>query len=618
MAAILKPLTMPNLSPSRYETASPPSVSSVDVHRIDSGSCSTEAVVMVKLTDELYNLLSNSKKPVRVKVDEQGGVLEVGDGSSTSIFRFQKQNLQGEPTDALVQHSGGFVSNVGIQATDKSLDETRKRAEKRAEEEKNRGTKHVKQRKDLNGKSRLVASTSTTSRPPTTSSLASGSSQRIPSSAPPPPSTSAQKNGIKPDVLRGELKRQPLRSRVIHLVVTQRFKNSEEIFKKLRSDGVAEETDLQKRVEEMVRELSEQLNDRLSLKTTYYPKVDPRWPFYTPDEKAKVRKLLAAGSGVRPAQLESSSFAPMRKSGMERMHPGRNADKSASTVLTPQGQTVSPEAIPTPPMSRPASGGSTASAKTSSAPRDSPISDEDTIPLMPTGVKRKAHVPNVATSTTTTSSKDPEGATSEKRPRRLESASPPDDPTTTSMLHHGVQSSVPNSATTAMSKLMNTTSLAPPSRSTYNNVGSANNGGGSTASSRISSPASSLSSPSQPSCDWEKNFGEIKTLEEAEDYFSMFHKEYPMYMKYYGVLTEVSKEFRNLEQKLNSANKKGTGKDVAHVEREIQKRFAHYEKNPDFLRARQQHTDLRSKLAVLKSRITNWEIAQERALSRGS
>lgn len=77
-------------------------------------------------------------------------------------------------------------------------------------------------------------------------------------------------------------------------------------------------------------------------------------------------------------------------------------------------------------------------------------------------------------------------------------------------------------------------------RETHTMTAVAVNGGGSTASSRISSPASSLSSPSQPSCNWEKQFGDIKTLNEAEEYFKMFHKEYPMYMECHKKLTEVS------------------------------------------------------------------------------
>ncbi|VDM69857.1 unnamed protein product [Strongylus vulgaris] len=51
------------------------------------------------------------------------------------------------------------------------------------------------------------------------------------------------------------------------------------------------------------------------------------------------------------------------------------------------------------------------------------------------------------------------------------------------------------------------------------------------------------------------------------------------------------------------------------IEQQIQQRFAHYDKDPEFVKTRQRYADLHSKLAVLKSRISDFERAQDVAAS---
>lgn len=271
--------------------------------------------------------------------------------------------------------------------------------------------------------------------------------------------------------------------------------------------------------------------------------------------------MLASTSSKQ--QHISSAFAPMRKKGIERMQ--------APT----HGITVSPEVIPTPPASRPASGDGSAKSKSISPPvqkttpvllSPSPRADLVEYPSTIISNKRTAHVPS-------------SGAVTAKRPRQ-ESNSPPEDPTNS------------------------TTSLSVPKKQPVLLRGS----GGSTTSSRLSSPCS-LSSPQNPSCDWEKKFPEIKSVAEAEKYFNMFHSDYPTYMECFRQLHQVAQEFRDFEEKLKKVGR--NSKESLEIERDIQKRFARFEKNDTFLKSRQQHADLRSKLTVLKQRISDWERSQD-------
>lgn len=324
-----------------------------------------------------------------------------------------------------------------------------------------------------------------------------------------------------------------------------------------------------------MREVSEPSGSgstKITLKPSLYGEVDTRWLWYNQEEKAYVRRVT---QGLSSSQPKSSSFAPMRKSGMERMQAPTH---SSSNSVSSSGQTVSPEAIPTPPSSRPASAVSAPIRKTP-PPKHAAVtvlngSREQTPtvyrsphqPDVPSANKRKAHVPPASSQ-----QRQNDG----KRPRQ-ESASPPEDPT-----NHPQQNQ----------------KLAARS-------------GGSTASSRLSSPCS-LSSPTQPSCDWDKNYGEIKNVHEAEKYFALFQQEYPEYLECYRTLNEVAKEFRQLEMQLKNAV--DNRKDTTRIEQTIQMRFAHFDKDPEFVKTRQRYADLHSKLAVLKSRISDFERAQDMA-----
>uniref|UniRef100_A0A1I7XSK8 OCEL domain-containing protein n=1 Tax=Heterorhabditis bacteriophora TaxID=37862 RepID=A0A1I7XSK8_HETBA len=641
-----------------------PEPPALDVHRLESDGSDSESVVMVKLTDEIFTALMSAQRkgvPIRIRVDDQGGIWELGDTSQGggSVFRYQEQALPGPPTDAVIHDrrtgthravasfrskyqvgnilkicfnsSCDIIINVldanmlvmndcasritgdaivicepdcrmrnaqtpqyeamlvylwnqqsqvkqefltlfsvfsfcnliiapisvvesesrykwrlvldplQIQATDKSFAETKERAQKLIEDEKSRGVKDV---------TKLVYKLFFITMKYCYDFQELGKKTHLGSFAGRAPTQH----------LNSELRKKKLRQRIIQLVVTGKLHNSDEVLKILRKDGLGEEQDSPRRVDEIVREVADSTgcgdSARLALKPSLNGEVDTRWPWFTQEEKAYVRRITQNLS-----QTKSSSFAPMRKSGMERMQAPSHA---------PQ-QTVSPEAIPTPPSSRPSSVVGHPTRKTPpklpAQSRDSPVQIIDHRgPLddtASTGSKRKAHVPS--------------SLHTDKRPRQ-ESSSPPEDP-----------SSHPTS---------------------HNQKILAVRAGGSTASSRLSSPCS-LSSPSQPSCDWEKNFVEIKSVQDAEKYFSLFQQDYPEYLECYKMLNDVAKEFRHLEAQLKNAG--DNRKDCAR--QNIQNRFAHFDKDPEFLKTRQRHADLRAKLSVLKQRISDWERNQDSTLS---
>ncbi|WKY04327.1 hypothetical protein Q1695_005379 [Nippostrongylus brasiliensis] len=590
-----------------------PEQPNLDVHRLESDCGDYESVVMVKLTDEIFAALMQAQRkglPIRVHIDEQGGKWELGDpANGGQVFRYQQQALPGPPTDAVVHDPrtgthravAAFRSKYQIQATDKSFADTRERAQKLIEEEKSRGTKDVTKHRQKGsllktGTPRVgSASSSQNVSPLLTRTLDNSSSRSSPNkfanSTGSNGNASMQSSGSSGAAratptqhLNSELRKKKLRQRIIQLVVLGKFTGADLVLRQLRKDGLSDEAGIERRVEDIVREVSEPSgsgSNKITLKPSLYGEVDTRWLWYNQEEKAYVRRIT---QGLSTTTQKNTSFAPMRKSGMERMQaPGHSS--SSSNSISSSGQTVSPEAIPTPPNSRPASAVSAPIRKTPPPPKHTATttvlngSREQTPnvyrspqqPDVPSANKRKAHVPPPAT---TTQQPRPNDA---KRPRQ-ESASPPEDPT-----NH-------------------------PQHNQKLAAGS----GGSTASSRLSSPCS-LSSPTQPSCDWDKNYGEIKNVHEAEKYFSLFQQEYPEYLECYRTLNEVAKEFRQLEMQLKNAV--DNRKDTARIEHTIQTRFAYYDKDPEFVKTRQRYADLHSKLAVLKSRISDFERAQDMAAS---
>ncbi|KAJ1348435.1 hypothetical protein KIN20_003734 [Parelaphostrongylus tenuis] len=553
---------------------------------------------MVKLTDEICSALLTAQRkglPIRIHVDEQGGKWELGDSSNGGqVFRYQQQALPGPPTDAVVHdpRTGTHRTIAAFRSkyqSGNSASPTMSFVQYSGGRGKSRGIKDVtKHRQKGNvfktGTTRVgSASSSRNASPLLTRTLDSSSSRISPNkfaNSTGSNNNSSQQNNGSSNVTRttptqhlnSELRKKKLRQRIIQLVVLGKFSGADLVLRQLRKDGLNEEADIERRVEDIVEEVSEPSgsgSSKITLKPSLYGEVDTRWLWYNQEEKAYVRRVT---QGLSSSQTKSSTFAPLRKSGMERMQaPSHTSNTSSSTT----GNTVSPEAIPTPPSSRPASAVPGLLHKTAKHANAVPNGCREQAPNVcrnpqqevSSGSKRKAHIPAVTQ----------QQANETKRPRQ-ESASPPEDPTSHPQHSH---------------------KLVPRSD-------------GSTASSRLSSPCS-LSSPTQPSCDWDKSYGEIKTVHEAEKYFALFQQDYPEYLECYRILNEVAKEFRQLEMQLKNAV--DNRKDFARVEHNIQVRFAHFDKDPEFIKTRLRYADLHSKLTVLKSRISDFERSQDMAVS---
>ncbi|KHN86759.1 RNA polymerase II elongation factor ELL [Toxocara canis] len=602
-------------SPNGGESTGVAALELVPLHA-DTAASSEQSAMMVKLTDESIAAIrkaQRSRLPIKMRMDPQGGQIEIGLGENATRFRFVIQQLPGTPADAVVfdrargyRATASLQSKVQIQATEKTFAETREKAQKLAEEEKRKATKDVsRQRRDQRPLTVKRA----------TNTVAVGAQRPSPSSSSFPKNISDSSRNNLPKatnntqngsavaassagarLVRAELSRKPLRKRVIHLVVLGKFRSADEVVAQLKKDAINEDG-VQEAVKarDIVDEVAETGKEtgRLQLKQSFYNEldnhfikhndifgvqVDARWPGFNSEEKSMVRKILSGNMG------NASNFAPTRKSGMA---PPQAPPASHSN-------NISPEAIPTPPTSSgqqrlvaPSSAGSRKTSpklchqgapapnnKSSPAPLNSSSSNSGTVSnplddLLPSsagaGVKRKAHVPQPS-------------VVPDKRPRQ-QSLSPPEDPSSA------------NPAT------------APPQKSVQRSERPTQNGGDtSTVSSTGSSP---LTLPSQPTRDWSKYFGEARSLAEAEKYYNMFIADYPAYMECYKVLASVANEFSGLEKQLNESSKHP--REHEKVERTIQTKYAHYQRDTEFLQTRQRHADLRAKLDVLKKRIHAWE-----------
>uniref|UniRef100_A0A915AUN2 OCEL domain-containing protein n=2 Tax=Parascaris univalens TaxID=6257 RepID=A0A915AUN2_PARUN len=585
-------------SPNGVEDTSVAALELVPLHA-DTAASSEQSAMMVKLTDESIAAIRKAQRsclPIKMRMDPQGGQIEIGVGENAMRFRFVVQQLPGTPADAVVydrihgyRATASLQSKLQIQATEKTFAETREKAQKLAEEEKRKATKDVsRQRRDQKPVTVKRATNPLAigaQRPSPSSSnfqknhSSDSSKSSLPKAANNSQSGSNAAGSAGARLVRAELSRKPLRKRVIHLVVLGRFRNADEVIAQLKKEAINEDGIQEAaKARDIVDEVSETGKEtgRLQLKQSLYNEVDARWPGFNSDEKSMVRKILSGNTS------SVSNFAPIRRSGI--------APPQAPPVT--HSNNISPEAIPTPPTSSgqqrvvsQCSGGSRktspklcplaattvnnksppASNSSNSGIVSNPLDD-----LLPSsagsGVKRKAHVPQ-------------QPVVPDKRPRQ-QSLSPPEDPSSA-----------------------NPATAPPPQKAIQRNERHIQNGGDtSTVSSTGSSP---LTVPSQPTRDWSKYFAEARSLAEAEKYYNMFTAEYPTYLECYKVLAAVANEFSGLEKQLNESSKHP--REHEKVERTIQTKYSHYQRDTEFLQTRQRHADLRAKLDVLKKRIHAWE-----------
>ncbi|MFH4974546.1 hypothetical protein AB6A40_001255 [Gnathostoma spinigerum] len=560
-------------------SVSPTAVAALDVLPLiaDTAASCEQSAMMVKLTDESIAAIQKAQKarlPMKMRIDPQGGVIEIGTDSNLYKFRFTIQQIPGTPADAVVydrvrgyRSTATLQSKIQVQATDKSFAETREKAQKLVEEEKRKATKDVTRgRRDQ----RPVTVKRTTNpvaigaqRPsPSSSNFSKSHTSDSKSNAPKFPR--ALNGSAAGSRMRAELLRKPLRKRLVHLIVLGRYSTVDEIISSLKKDGLADDSPQEiGKARDIIEEVSESGKDNghIQLKPSFYSEVDARWPWFNSDEKAIVRKILSGNS------TNSSNFAPTRKSGM--------APLTAPT-LGGHSNNVSPEAIPTPPSTLAQQRTSTsfvpsrkASPKVSnmlcnSSNNKSPVLSTNTIPstgstsvsnvlddLLPSSAsatgKRKAHVSTAQ-------------VVPDKRPRP-QSLSPPEDPTSANpsssqsnqkRLHHRNLCN-PTSREEARRLLKDSSSVGPEQ---HTRNGSSQNSSSASPLTKDSLPpttnntsdkhkslhrqpdpvdrtasderasaentAVAISTTAQETYDWAKEFPEVRNFAEAERYYNIF------------------------------------------------------------------------------------------------
>uniref|UniRef100_A0A0N4ZFI9 OCEL domain-containing protein n=1 Tax=Parastrongyloides trichosuri TaxID=131310 RepID=A0A0N4ZFI9_PARTI len=114
-----------------------------------------------------------------------------------------------------------------------------------------------------------------------------------------------------------------------------------------------------------------------------------------------------------------------------------------------------------------------------------------------------------------------------------------------------------------------------------------------------------LLTPNTPSEDYTSHFHDIKSVEEYEKYALLYEKEYNEYLNLHNYLKDISKKFDNFQKSLSETSI--NTKEHEKVLRSVQSNYEHYEKDAEFLRKRQRHLDLRTRLEIVASKIEEWD-----------
>ncbi|VDK66051.1 unnamed protein product [Onchocerca ochengi] len=547
--------------------------------QMDTDLMSRQSAMMIKLTDESIAALKVAQKtrqPIRLKIDKQGGTIEIGCNGQATKFRFVIQEVPGAPADAVSYDCQKRYRTV--QTTAKALAETR---DKLIEEEKKKQMKESSRNKR---EQRPITVKRATNPLAIGAQRPSSSSARSHYSDPSSKNTASRSVGNPRQVssnasaadarsfVRAELSRRPLRKRVIHLVILGRFSSTSEVFTQIRKDSLNEEIAQEDvdRIQEIIDEVGEMNHEigRLQLKQAFYNEVDARWPGFSSDEKSYVRKILSGTMGNN-----ITNFAPVRKSRIVPMvAPGSGISFSNAISSTDDSsfravQSKSPESAASSISSK---SPSEINSNVNSAGMNSKVTDDLNNSNMLSS-KRKAHANSIIA--------PPQIAS--KRPRQ-QSLSPPEDPLNANLAIHPQQT---KNTSQRSAELNDTERPTEPMSSTNTGL--------------------SPDFASQSCRDWLKEFPEPRSLEEAENYYLKFLEDYPKYLTCYNVLSAVVNEFKELEKKMNEAPK--NSKEHEKAEEAIEMRYMHYQHDPEYLETRQRHENLRSKLEILKKHVDFWE-----------
>lgn len=106
--------------------------------------------------------------------------------------------------------------------------------------------------------------------------------------------------------------------------------------------------------------------------------------------------------------------------------------------------------------------------------------------------------------------------------------------------------------------------------------------------------------------DYLKMFPPIRSPEERRRYKDLFDRDYNQYMDAYNKLHDVAIEFEKLGERLDKlVDKEST--EYKSIEKEIYIKYTKFERDPIMIRCKTDHERLRSKLAVLKERVKEYD-----------
>ncbi|KAK0398340.1 hypothetical protein QR680_002541 [Steinernema hermaphroditum] len=620
---------------------SPPSGMSapvqLDVNFVEDAE-SEQIALLFKLTDECLEAVNNAIRgdvAITFSHKSTGMFLIIGSGANARHFRVGSQpNPEGSSAvlydEARDKYKcvAGINTKLQVQATDRSFKDTRVKAQKQLEEDKRRMTKDVQSQNRYQRPVVRQLPGSRSNAPPPSFSKSRAATETLsgPPKAPQPASNSTPPV-VRPTMsahLRQELLRKPLRMRVLHLLVTSKYPSADDIVAKIQRDGVKESSpEDAPRIRQLVEELSEKSakGDRLTLKPNFLPEVDMRWPWFSTEEKAHIRRATAPNTA-------SSNFAPSRRSDI-----GRVQAPSAVSHGTPnEKDSTSPSKTnaPTPnPPKKLIPGNVNKSEKKSPVKSTSPKvappkvpSPKFAVPQVPSPAPSKSPEEKNGTAPNTQpgvpkrriANQSNHGAPTDKKPR----TSPPVE--TETIEKPKKDREAPKKKKEAAEANGTKTEKTEPSKAS-NKVSS--NGTNGTAAAPSSSKSSSKKRESstkakllearalfdspQPSKDWDSVYGKIENEDECEKYYSLFNQDHSDYMQTFHKLQTVATEFEELGKSFRK-NSPGTKEHNA-TDKQIRERFSYYVQDKDFLSNMQRHKDLKTKLGVLKERISDYHKA---------
>lgn len=107
--------------------------------------------------------------------------------------------------------------------------------------------------------------------------------------------------------------------------------------------------------------------------------------------------------------------------------------------------------------------------------------------------------------------------------------------------------------------------------------------------------------------DYLKLFPPIRNADERRKYKDLFDQDYNQYMDAYNKLHDVALEFEKLGEKLDKLIDKKQSSEYKSIEKEIYIKYKKFVQDPVMIRCKSEHERLRSKLAVLKERVKEFD-----------